>query len=69
MSTGEAENDFKFLFDPLKEGLKMIDQSFIYSPKHLIADNAGAIHNELNIEQWIIPTASEIEKLKQVVAE
>jgi phosphonate transport system substrate-binding protein len=27
------------------------------------------ILNELNIEQWIIPTASEIEKLKQVVAE
>ena len=31
VSTGEAENDFKFLFDSLKEGLKMIDPSFIYS--------------------------------------
>ena len=56
VSTGEAENDFKFLFDSLKEGLKMIDPSFIYSPKHLIADNAGAIHNELNIEQWRLTT-------------
>jgi hypothetical protein len=25
--------------------------------------------NELNIEQWIVPTASEIENLKQIVAQ
>ena len=61
VSTGEAENDFKFLFDSLKEGLKMIDPSFIYSPKHLIADNAGAIHNgfrKCNILSLVILTCN-----------
>jgi hypothetical protein len=45
ISRGEAEDDFKFLFDSLQKGISIVEPTRIYNPTCLIADNAEAISN------------------------
>ena len=54
ISRGEGLNDFKFLFDSLQKGIRLVEPSCTYKPTCLIADNAEAISNGFKACTYVV---------------